>query len=410
MARPEKVAVVEEIRTKLAEADATVLTEYRGLTVHELADLRGVAAADGHRVQGVQEHAGPPGGRRRRARRDHVDVRGPGRDRVRARRRRGRGEGAARLRQGQPRAGREGRPARRRGSSRPADIEALADLPSREVMLAQIAGVFQAPLTKAAGLFQAFTRNFAYGVKALIDQRVAGGEALPRRPSRRRKPEPPSRGRRAAEARRGRERPPPKRRGRGPDGRAAPSRRRRGTDAESHRVRVRVRVSNRRESNHGNPDHRRAAGRLQEHDGPRAQRLPQGLRRGVRRHRRGSRRGRRGAGCRRRRRRGRAPRSRTSSTSSSTAAGDKKIQVIKEVRAIVAGLGLKEAKDLVDGAPKPVLEKVSQGRRREGEGAARRGRRHRRAQVGVDVGRFAARRQEVAIGCTSCNGRYLLRV
>ena len=40
------------------------------------------------------------------------------------------------------------------------------------------------------------------------------------------------------------------------------------------------------------------------------------------------------------------------------AAGDKKIQVIKEVRAIVAGLGLKEAKDLVDGAPKAVLEKV----------------------------------------------------
>ena len=41
-----------------------------------------------------------------------------------------------------------------------------------------------------------------------------------------------------------------------------------------------------------------------------------------------------------------------------TAAGDKKIQVIKVVRA-VTGLGLKEAKDLVDGAPKPVLEKVT---------------------------------------------------
>ena len=39
-------------------------------------------------------------------------------------------------------------------------------------------------------------------------------------------------------------------------------------------------------------------------------------------------------------------------------AGDKKIQVIKEVRALT-NLGLKEAKDLVDGAPKPVLEKVS---------------------------------------------------
>jgi large subunit ribosomal protein L7/L12 len=41
-----------------------------------------------------------------------------------------------------------------------------------------------------------------------------------------------------------------------------------------------------------------------------------------------------------------------------TSAGDKKIQVIKEVRALTS-LGLKEAKDLVDEAPKPVLEKVS---------------------------------------------------
>ena len=40
-----------------------------------------------------------------------------------------------------------------------------------------------------------------------------------------------------------------------------------------------------------------------------------------------------------------------------TAAGDKKIQVIKEVRALT-NLGLKEAKDLVDSAPKPVLERV----------------------------------------------------
>jgi large subunit ribosomal protein L7/L12 len=41
-----------------------------------------------------------------------------------------------------------------------------------------------------------------------------------------------------------------------------------------------------------------------------------------------------------------------------TGAGDKKIQVIKEVRALTS-LGLKEAKDLVDGAPKAVLEKVN---------------------------------------------------
>ena len=42
-----------------------------------------------------------------------------------------------------------------------------------------------------------------------------------------------------------------------------------------------------------------------------------------------------------------------------TAAGDKKIQVIKVVRELVSGLGLKEAKDLVESAPKPILEAVA---------------------------------------------------
>jgi large subunit ribosomal protein L7/L12 len=40
-------------------------------------------------------------------------------------------------------------------------------------------------------------------------------------------------------------------------------------------------------------------------------------------------------------------------------AGDKKIQVIKVVREVVSGLGLKEAKELVEAAPKPILEKVA---------------------------------------------------
>ncbi len=61
------------------------------------------------------------------------------------------------------------------------------------------------------------------------------------------------------------------------------------------------------------------------------------------------------------------------------AAGEKKIQVIKEVRALTS-LGLKEAKDLVDGAPKPVLEGVDKAAA-EGQGPARGRRRHRRAQV-----------------------------
>ena len=51
-------------------------------------------------------------------------------------------------------------------------------------------------------------------------------------------------------------------------------------------------------------------------------------------------------------------------------AGDKKINVIKEVRTIT-GLGLKEAKDLVEGAPKPVKEGVEQGRGRQDQEDAR---------------------------------------
>ena len=50
------------------------------------------------------------------------------------------------------------------------------------------------------------------------------------------------------------------------------------------------------------------------------------------------------------------------------AAGDKKIQVIKEVRSLTS-LGLKEAKDLVDGAPKLVLEKVNKESAEKGKAA-----------------------------------------
>ena len=52
------------------------------------------------------------------------------------------------------------------------DIIALAKLPTREVLLAQIAGTIQSPLTKSAGLFQAFQRNAAYAFKALADKKA----------------------------------------------------------------------------------------------------------------------------------------------------------------------------------------------------------------------------------------------
>ena len=205
MARPEKVAVVDEIRTKLAEADAAVLTEYRGLTVPELAALRASLRGVGTEYKVFKNTLA-----RRAVADSGLDgvasmfegpvaiafVRGDAGER---------GQGAARLRAQQPGARAEGRPARRIGSSPPADIEALAELPSRDVLLAQVAGAFQAPLAKAAGLFQAFTRNFAYGVKALIDQRggVPEEPAADEAPGRAEAPaeaEAPGRGRAAPEA------------------------------------------------------------------------------------------------------------------------------------------------------------------------------------------------------------------
>ena len=64
------------------------------------------------------------------------------------------------------------------------------------------------------------------------------------------------------------------------------------------------------------------------------------------------------------------------------AAGDKKINVIKEVRALTS-LGLKEAKDLVEAAPKTILEKRRQGCRGQGQGGPRGRRRHRHRQVTI---------------------------
>ncbi len=53
------------------------------------------------------------------------------------------------------------------------DVKALASLPSREELLARLAGAFQAPLVKTAGLLQALPRNFAYGLSALIEKQAA---------------------------------------------------------------------------------------------------------------------------------------------------------------------------------------------------------------------------------------------
>jgi large subunit ribosomal protein L10 len=53
------------------------------------------------------------------------------------------------------------------------ELKALADLPPRDVMLAQFAGLLQAPLVRTANMFAALPRKAAYGLKALVDSKAA---------------------------------------------------------------------------------------------------------------------------------------------------------------------------------------------------------------------------------------------
>ena len=175
MAREAKVAVVEEVRDKLRDADAAVLTEYRGLSVTDLAHLRGVLRPAGAEYKVFKNTLA----RRAVEAADLPDllpllegpvaiafVHGDAVVTAKALRDFGRTNPALVVKGGLlgPRV------------LSGAEMRSLADIEPREVLLARLAGGFQAPLTRAAGLFQAFTRNFAYGMRAYIDQRIEGGE------------------------------------------------------------------------------------------------------------------------------------------------------------------------------------------------------------------------------------------
>ena len=170
--RQEKVAVVTEIREKLEGADAAFLTEYRGLSVGALAGLRVTLrqsgaeykvykntlarlAANDAGITGLEELlVGPTG---------ITFVKGDVAAAAKALRDVSKTNPLLILKGGS--LGKVTLSAK--------DVEALAELPSREVLLAQFAGALQAPLVKTAGLLQALPRNFAYGLKALIEQREA---------------------------------------------------------------------------------------------------------------------------------------------------------------------------------------------------------------------------------------------
>jgi large subunit ribosomal protein L10 len=170
--RSEKEAVVAEIRGKLESASAVLITEYRGLTVANLAELRLKLRTTGteYRVykntlaRFAAREAGIAG-------LDEIFV-GPTAIAFVD------GDVAAVAKTLKEYAKtnpllvlRGGAVAGKLVTAK--DVEILADLPPREVMLSQFAGLLQSPLVKTAGLLQALPRNMAYGLKALIDQKDA---------------------------------------------------------------------------------------------------------------------------------------------------------------------------------------------------------------------------------------------
>lgn len=173
--RPEKVAVVEEVKQKFADADAAVLTEYRGLDVRSIAELRRALREAGGEYKIYKNTLV-----RLAARDVGLEIQdlliGPTAIAFVGDKPDGSAGDAAAV----------AKALKDFAKTHPAlilkggvlddqllsvdDLNALAELPSRDLLLAQLAGAFQAPMAQLAGLLQALPRDFAYGLQALIDE------------------------------------------------------------------------------------------------------------------------------------------------------------------------------------------------------------------------------------------------
>ena len=366
--RAHKVEVVAEVKTRIGEATASIVSEYRGLTTAELAELRESLSAaggdyrifkntlvrlaiDGGEYQPLSEYLSGPSALTF-VQGDISAVAKALRDFSRANPllviKGGLADGSL-LSSG--------------------DLAALADLPPREVLLARLAGALAAPMQQMAGLLQALPRNMAYGISALIEQREAGGETLPaeeapspKRPRRPKRPQPQPRGRAEADADAGRvatrhrwrpprrprrhqrRRPPPPTRPSSPD---QPNR----TDKDRSKERKARQMATLTKEEILDGIAELSVIQLSELLKDFEERFgvtaaaPVAVAAAAAPAAGG---GDAGGG----------DEEKSDFDVILTAAGDKKIQVIKEVRALTS-LGLKEAKDLVEAAPKPVLEKAN---------------------------------------------------
>jgi large subunit ribosomal protein L10 len=171
--RPEKVAVVEEVRAKLDAADAAVLTEYRGLNVAATAELRRALSDAGGDYKIYKNTLVRIAARELGLEIDDLLT----------------GPTAIAFVNGDP--VNVAKALKDFAKTNPALVikgglldgvvldekamSALADLEPREVLLSKLAGALAAPMQQFAGLLEAIPRNFAYGLKALIDQGGAPG-------------------------------------------------------------------------------------------------------------------------------------------------------------------------------------------------------------------------------------------
>jgi large subunit ribosomal protein L10 len=172
--RAAKVAVVNEVKDRLESSDGAVLTEYRGLTVAELAELRRELAAAGgdykiykNTLVRLAVADGPQAPIR-----DLLNgptaiafVQGDVSAVAKALRDFARNNPSLIVKGGMVGT----------GVLSASDINVLADLPPRDTLLAQFAGALSAPMQQLAGLIQALPRNLAFGLSALIEHRQAEG-------------------------------------------------------------------------------------------------------------------------------------------------------------------------------------------------------------------------------------------
>ncbi|WP_334144373.1 50S ribosomal protein L10 [Rhabdothermincola sp.] len=174
--RPEKVAVVDEVRQRFAESDAALLTEYRGLDVAAMGELRRALRAAGGDYKIYKNTLV------RFATRDlglEIDEMLTGPTAIAFVPRAGEGDPvvvAKALRdfaRGHPALVLKGGVLGDRILTE-AEARALAEVAPREELLAQLAGLMAAPMQQFAGLLQAVPQKFAYALAALVE---AGGPA-----------------------------------------------------------------------------------------------------------------------------------------------------------------------------------------------------------------------------------------